>query len=301
MANYSKNEAQEWAWENLKGQWTTLVTPFDSNNKIDEIGLRKNITYTQSLGTKGAGCTWGMGEFWSLSQNERKTVMDITSDESRSNWLIGSHISHTSMVDMLDLADHAQSTGFDLLIVAAPYMVARTEEQVIEWVSTLASHTNLAIMFYNSPQFNIVMSPQGLNKLCQIPNVVGVKEASFSQQTSIETHLLVGNKAIISTPDEWIYRKAESLGFKQQVMFANTSDWRFDTPNNNNYVKFIDKASEGNIDWNFYDKNIKAIKDVSDKWWGYTVKKFGGALPLTLVKYWGAVSYTHLRAHETLR
>ena len=70
-------------------------------------------------------------------------------------------------------------------------------------------------------------------------------------------------------------------------MFANTSDWRFDTPNNNNYVKFIDKASEGNIDWNFYDKNIKAIKDVSDKWWGYTVKKFGGALPLTLVKYWG--------------
>ena len=287
MANYSKNEAQEWAWENLKGQWTTLVTPFDSNNKIDEIGLRKNITYTQSLGTKGAGCTWGMGEFWSLSQNERKTVMDITSDESRSNWLIGSHISHTSMVDMLDLADHAQSTGFDLLIVAAPYMVARTEEQVIEWVSTLASHTNLAIMFYNSPQFNIVMSPQGLNKLCQIPNVVGVKEASFSQQTSIETHLLVGKKAIISTPDEWIYRKAESLGFKQQVMFANTSDWRFDTPNNNNYVKFIDKASEGNIDWNFYDKNIKAIKDVSDKWWGYTVKKFGGALPLTLVKYWG--------------
>ena len=58
MANYSKNEAQEWAWENLKGQWTTLVTPFDSNNKIDEIGLRKNITYTQSLGTKGAAVSY---------------------------------------------------------------------------------------------------------------------------------------------------------------------------------------------------------------------------------------------------
>jgi len=287
MANYSKNEAQEWAWENLKGQWTTLVTPFDPANKIDEDGLRKNIQYTQSLGTKGAGCTWGMGEFWSLSQNERKLVMDITADEGRSNWLIGSHISHTSMVDMLDLARHAETTGFDLLIVAAPYMVARTEEQVIEWVSTLAANSNLAIMFYNSPQFNIVMSPQGLNKLCQIPNVVGVKEASFNQQTSIETHLLVGNKSVISTPDEWIYRKAESLGFKQQVMFANTSDWRFDTPGNNNYVKFINRASEGDIDWDFYNRTIKPIKDVSDKWWGYTVKKFGGALPLTLVKYWG--------------
>ena len=27
MATYRKHEAQEWAWETLKGQWTTLITP----------------------------------------------------------------------------------------------------------------------------------------------------------------------------------------------------------------------------------------------------------------------------------
>ena len=26
MAHYKAHEAQDWAWETLKGQWTTLIT-----------------------------------------------------------------------------------------------------------------------------------------------------------------------------------------------------------------------------------------------------------------------------------
>ena len=151
----------------------------------------------------------------------------------------------------------------------------------------LADNTNLAIMFYNSPQFGFVMSPQGLKRLCQIPNVVGVKEASFNQQISIETHLLTGKDAIISTPDEWIFPKAQELGFQQQVMFANTSDWRFDTPECNNYVQFIERACRGDLDLDFYDTHLKELKALSDKWWGGTVQKYNGVIPASMCKYWG--------------
>ena len=287
MAEYRKHEAQEWAWGFLKDQWTTIMTPFTPDNRIDEDGLRRNMRYIQSLGTRGGGCTWGMGEFWSLTFDERTRVMDVVADEAAGRWDIAAHVTHTSVKDMLTLADRAESDGFDLLVVAPPYMVAKTEEVVFDYVKTLADHTNLAIMFYNSPQFGIVMSPQGLKRLCQIPNVVGVKEASFNQQISIETHLLVGKQAIISTPDEWIYPKAKELGFHQQVMFANTSDWRFDTPECNYYVQFINRASRGDLDRDFYDKHLKDIKALSDKWWGGTVQKSGGVLPAPMCKYWG--------------
>lgn len=293
MANYTKGEAQQWAWENLRGQWTTLVTPFTSQDSVDEEALRQNIRRIRQLGVRGAGSTWGMGEFWSLTRDERVRIQEIVADESRGQWLIAAHVSHTSAPEMLALAKHAEAVGYDLLIVAAPYMVTKTEEQVVDWVRLLAENTPLAIMFYNSPQFGIVMSPQGLKRLCQIPNVVGVKEASFSQQTSIETHLLVGKQAIISTPDEWIFAKAKELGFQQQVMFANTSDWRFDTPGGdgrlpaNHYVQFIDRATRGDLDKAFYETHLRPIKDLSDRWWGRTVKKFNGALPVALCKYWG--------------
>jgi (5-formylfuran-3-yl)methyl phosphate synthase len=200
---------------------------------------------------------------------------------------IAAHVTHTSAQDMLALASHAEAVGFDLLIVAAPYFVTKMEEQVIDFVRLLAENTRLAIMFYNSPQFGIVMSPAGLARLCQIPNVVGVKEASFNRQISIETHLMIGSQSIISTPDEWIFFKGKELGFEQQVMFANTSDWRFDTPAANHYVQFIEMATQGNPDKRFYETHLRDIKQLSDQWWGRIVKKFGGALPVALCKYWG--------------
>ena len=286
MATYTKEEAQEWAWENLKGQWTTLMTPFTPDDEIDEGGLRRNIQHIRRLGTAGGGCTWGMGEFWSLTHQERLQVMEIVADEARGGWTIGAHITHTSAGAMLDLARNAESMGYDVLIVAPPYMVTKTEEQVIEWVRYLAKNTSLAIMFYNSPQFGIVLNPSSLKELCRIPNVVGVKEASFNQQLSIETHLSLGKEAIISTPDEWIFWRGKELGFQQQVMFSNTSDWRFDIPGSNHYVQFIDRATRGDLDEEFYETHLRRIKELADTWWTRTVTKRNGSLPIPMVKYW---------------
>ena len=287
MAGYRKHEAQEWAWQNLKGQWTTLVTPFTPDNRVDTEGLRSNVRHVQSLGVRGGGCTWNMGEFWSLTEAERRIVMDTVADEAAGHWLIGAHVTDTSLRESIALAEYAQERGFDLLIIAPSYMVTKTEEQVVDFVREVADNTDLAMMFYNSPQFGITISPQGLKQICAIPNVVGVKEASFNQQISIETHLLVGRDAIISTPDEWIFHKAKELGFHQQVMFANTSDWRFDTPLHNYYVQFIEKATNGDLDMDFYNRHLKDIKALSDKWWGGTMKRTGGALPVSMCKAWG--------------
>ena len=299
MAEYTKDEALDWARENLRGQWTTLMTPFTPDDELDEEGLRGNIRHVRQLGTQGGGCTWGMGEFWSLTREERMRVFDVVADEAGGDWPIGAHVTHTSYKEMLALADHAEQAGFDLLIAAAPYMVTKTEQQVEDYIRLLADNTPLAIMFYNSPQFGIVMSAEGLSRICQIPNVVGVKEASFNQALSIETHIRVGRDAIISTPDEWILSKGKELGFEQQVMFANTSDWRFDRPGRNYYVQFIDRAMRGDLDLEFYDAHVAPVKQVSDKWWGRTVQKFGGALPVPLCKYWGelmGMAGGHVRA-----
>lgn len=289
MSRYLKSEAQEWSKLNIRGHWTTLVTPFTDDDHLDETGLRRNIRHVQKLGVSGMGCTWGMGEFWSLTREERLRIYDIVNEEAINDTLLAAHVTHTSIHEMIKLAMHAEKIGMDLLVVAAPYFVTKTESQVIEYVKVLSEITSLAIMFYNSPQFGIVMSPDGLKTLCDIPNVVGVKEASFDRQLSLDTHMLIGDSAIISTPDEWILFKGAEMGFQQQVMFANTSDWRFDRVGKNHYVNFIRRAISGDIDHSLYDAHIKPIKEISDRWWQQTVKKYNGVLPVTLCKYWGEI------------
>ena len=109
MANYQKHEAQDWAAANLRGQWTTLVTPFTVDNKFDDAGMRRNIQHIRKLGTKGGGCTWGMGEFWSLRFEERLRVMETVADEAHGKWLTAAHVTHTSAEEMLALARKAES------------------------------------------------------------------------------------------------------------------------------------------------------------------------------------------------
>ena len=285
---YSRGEEIEWARSSLVGHWSTLVTPFNSEDMIDQDGLIRNIERIRSLGANGIGCTWGMGEFWSLTNLERRQVMEIVSDHA-DGMLTGAHITHTSVKEMIDFAEFAEHLEFDVLIVGAPYFATRKAEHVEQFIKTIAKSTNMAIMFYNSPQFGIVLDADSLNRICKIPGVIGVKEASFNQTLSLETHQLIGKEAIISTPDEWIFFKEEELGFHQQVMFANTSDWRFDTPEENYYVQFIEKATQGDIDRNFYNRHLKDIKALNDKWWGYQVQKFGGLLPASMCKYWGTL------------
>ena len=54
--------------------------------------------------------------------------------EAAGEWNIGAHVTHTSVSDMLALADHAEGAGFDLLIAAPPYFVTKTEQQVVNFV-----------------------------------------------------------------------------------------------------------------------------------------------------------------------
>ena len=287
MVDYKKSESKDWAKSHLKGQWSTLVTPFTVDGSLDVPGLISNTNHIVDLGVSGLGCTWGMGEFWSLTLEEKFEIYDLVSEHAGNKIQIAAHVTHSAVEDMLKLAEKAQNTGFDLLIVTSPYIVTKSPNQVFEFVSKLAESTDLAIMFYNSPQFGIVVTPRGLAQLCQIPNVVGVKEASFNQKLSIDTHLLIGDSAIISTPDEWILFKGMEMGFQQQVMFANTSDWRFDRPDQNYYVQFIERCTSGDIDDAFYEEHIRPVKQISDKWWRATVEKQGGALPVPMCKYWG--------------
>ena len=48
MADYTKHEAADWARENLRGQWSTLVTPFTEGDELDEEGLRSNVRHIRA-------------------------------------------------------------------------------------------------------------------------------------------------------------------------------------------------------------------------------------------------------------
>ena len=285
---YTRSDAKAWAREKLVGQWTTMMTPFTPEDELDEKGLAANIEHVLRLGTRGLGFSWNMGEFWSLTRDERYRLMELAPRLVHGRSLTAFQVTDTSLKDVVAMAQRAEQLGFDIVILASPYMVTKTEEQVVDWVTRVAERVDIGIAFYNSPQFGIVLSAKALSRMADLGTLIAIKEASFNMQLSIDTHLEAGKKAVVSMPDEEIFFVGEPYGIHQQVMFANTSDWRFDTESSHNYVQFIDLATKGHSDeaLRLYSK-IRPIKAVSRKWWGRLAGRTGGSLPVQMVKYWG--------------
>lgn len=286
---YAPSDAKAWARENLTGQWTTMVTPFTAADELDEEGLAANIEHVLRLGTKGLGFSWNMGEFWSLTRAERWRLMEIVPGLVRGRALTAFQITDTSLKEVVAMGRHAQELGFDFVILASPYIVTKSEEAVLGFVERVARQIDLGIAFYNSPQFGITLTAKALAKMADLPNLIAIKEASFNMQLSIDTHLAAGKKAVVSVPDEEIFFFEDFYGFHQQVMFANTSDWRFDTVDAHDYVRFIDLATQGKLKEakGKYYPSIWPIKSLSRRWWSRLVARTGGSLPVQMVKYWG--------------
>jgi len=47
--HYKRSEAKAWAREKLVGQWTTMITPFTSEDELDEKGLAANVEHVLKL------------------------------------------------------------------------------------------------------------------------------------------------------------------------------------------------------------------------------------------------------------
>ena len=286
---YATSDAKAWGREKLVGQWTTMVTPFSSADELDESGLAANVEHVLRLGTKGLGFSWNMGEFWSLTRAERWRLMEIVPGLVRGRAMTAFQITDTSLKEVVAMGRHAQELGFDFVILAAPYIVTKTEEAVLDFVERVARQVDLGIAFYNSPQFGITLSAKALAKMADLPNLIAIKEASFNMQLAIDTHLAAGKKAVVSVPDEEIFFFEDFYGFHQQVMFANTSDWRFDTEESHEYIRFIDLATQGKLEEakRKYYPSIWPLKSLSRRWWSRLVARTGGSLPVQMVKYWG--------------
>jgi 4-hydroxy-tetrahydrodipicolinate synthase len=288
MANYTKREAKEWARNNMHGHWSTAITPFTPDGEIDPAGIKSNMDYWLKLGGQGIGITWLTGEFWSLTIEERKRVCEHTLEALKGKAFVGVHTAHTSLKSCIELTKHAEEAGADLAVMMPPYIICRTAPQFYDFVKRVAAETNLGIAIFNSTQSGMALKPNDLVELAEIPNICAVKVATGSVHDVVATHRAAGDKIVVSAAVEDSFFYQDFYGFKQQVLFANPWDWLFDTPDEINFVRFVNHACRGEMTEaaTIYRTKINPLRKLVQKWTRYLMNKFGGAYPTPLKKVW---------------
>jgi len=202
---FRRNEAKEWARENMRGIWAAALTPFTSGSlAIDEAAVRRNFRHwIEDLGIDGFFVAGKQGEFFSMSLEERKRIFEITLEETQGKAGSIMSCSDQNMETVIELARHAEKIGATSIVVHAPvlHFTHRQDETLYQYYKTISEEVGLAIALWSHPDSGYLMSPELCARIAELPNIVAIKY-SVPREMYVRLTEMAGDKIIVSTSSE---------------------------------------------------------------------------------------------------
>jgi 4-hydroxy-tetrahydrodipicolinate synthase len=181
---------------------TALVTPF-RNGEFDEQAYRDLIEWQIASGTDGLIPCGTTGESATLSHEEHDRVVEVCIDAVGSRVPVIAGAGSNSTREALRLTRHAKEAGADGALLITPYYNKPTQEGLYRHYSHIAENVDIPIVMYNVPsRTGTNLLPETVARLAEMPNIVGVKEATADlRQVSRIVQLCGDSVAVISGDD----------------------------------------------------------------------------------------------------
>jgi 4-hydroxy-tetrahydrodipicolinate synthase len=196
---------------NLTGIHVTTITPFkEKTYELDVAGLIENTKFlSESRGVTGIVPLGTVGEFPSLSTEERKTVTKNVLDAAHGRKMVVVGVSHTNHVEVIELARYAKDCGADAVLIVPPtYYMKDNDEGLIRFLELVAAGVDIGIILYNLPMTTRTnLTPNLMLKILErVPAVVGLKDGTKDLSQLAETMKVVGKKIpVVVGAEELVY------------------------------------------------------------------------------------------------
>ena len=162
----------------MQGTYTALVTPFSSEG-IDIQSLRNNIAYQIAQGVEGLLILGSTGEGALVTDCERLKIIETTKKEVKDLVPFWVNCGGLSTSHLIDKVREAENCGANGVLIAPPYYVLPNQEGLYEYFKSISFSTKLPIMLYNHPKrTGVSIDLSTLKRLAQLPNIIGMKDAS---------------------------------------------------------------------------------------------------------------------------
>ncbi len=172
----------------FKGCGTALVTPFRTDQSLDESALRRLVRRQIDAGINFLVPCGTTGESPTLTRAEHLRVVEITLEEAKGKVPVIGGAGGYNTAEVIELSKELQHLGVDGLLSVTPYYNKPTQEGLYQHYKAIASAVPLPILVYSiQGRTGINVEPATLKRLAEIGNIVGVKEASgnISQMAQI--------------------------------------------------------------------------------------------------------------------
>jgi len=162
----------------LKGIIPPVITPLINCSTIDVKGLEKLIEHLLSGGVHGLFILGTTGEATSLSYELRKELIKRTSELVNRRIPVVVGITDTSINGSLEISEYSEKMGMDGLVIAPPYYLPISQEEMREYLEILAPKLPLPFLMYDMPGCTKMhMSLETIKKAKEL-GAIGIKDSS---------------------------------------------------------------------------------------------------------------------------
>ena len=188
--------------EKFKGIFTALLTPFDSNNKVNEKELENLVKYNINMGVKGFYVGGSTAEAFFLNLNERKQIMDVVKSCAENCTLIA-HIGSLNEGEAKEIGAYANKLGYDCVSSVAPFYYKFTFDEIKNYYIRLAEASGLPMLVYHFPAFSGVNMGIGeMSEFLTDDRFIGIKYTSNDYFTMEQCKTKFVNKLVYNGFDE---------------------------------------------------------------------------------------------------
>ncbi len=176
----------------FNGSITALITPFRDGD-FDEKAYRSLVEWQITQGTHGLVPCGTTGESPTLSHAEDMRVVRTCVEVADGRVPVIPGTGSNSTREAISLTRHAKEAGADAALVVTPYYNKPTQEGLYQHYRAIHEAVDIPILIYNIPGRCVVdMSVETMARLAELPNIVGVKDATQDLARPLRTRLEIG-------------------------------------------------------------------------------------------------------------
>jgi 4-hydroxy-tetrahydrodipicolinate synthase len=163
----------------IKGSIVAIVTPMLENGSLDLAAFRALIDFHAEQGTNGIVVVGTTGESPTVDVEEHELLIAEAVKHAAGRIPIIAGTGANSTKEAIELAAFSKKAGADASLTVVPYYNKPTQEGMYQHFRAIAEAVDMPHILYNVPGRTVAdMSNDTALRLAQIPNIVGIKDAT---------------------------------------------------------------------------------------------------------------------------
>lgn len=187
----------------IQGSIPALVTPMEEDGSLDIPSLRKLVEFHIEQGTNGIVAVGTTGESATLDMAEHCEFIRLVVDQVKGRIPVIAGTGSNSTTEAIQLTRDAKSVGADACLLVTPYYNKPTQEGLYLHFKAVAEAVDIPQIVYNVPgRTGCDMLPATVARLSNIPNIIGIKEATGNLDRLTEIRSLASPDFLLFSGDD---------------------------------------------------------------------------------------------------